>query len=151
MIEIVIRGTPVAKGRPRFARETGHAYTPEKTRNFEAVLRLAAGDVMGDRPPLTGPIRLEMNIVLPVPKSWPKRRKEGALAGRYLPVKKPDFDNYAKVVDGCNQIVWLDDGQVVDGRVRKRYGAAPGTWIYIWPLGDDDGWLYENTDAEVFG
>ena len=32
---LVITGQPVAKGRIRFARKTGHAYTPEKTVAYE--------------------------------------------------------------------------------------------------------------------
>ena len=33
MIRIVLAGDPVAKGRPRFSRKTGHTYTPEKLNN----------------------------------------------------------------------------------------------------------------------
>ena len=134
MIEIVVLGTPVAKGRPRFAKETGHAYTPEKTRNFEAALKYAAQEVMGPRAPLDGPLVLEMTVVKPIPKSWPKCRKKAALAGTERPTNKPDIDNYAKVVDALNQVVWVDDGQVVDARVQKFYGEKPGTWITVKPL-----------------
>lgn len=133
MIEIVVLGTPVAKGRPRFAKATGHAYTPEKTRNFEAALKYAAMQVMGDRPPLEGPLAVEMNVVMPIAKSWPKKRRAAALDGRERPTKKPDADNFAKVLDACNEIVWVDDGQIVDLIVRKRYGEKPGMWATIRP------------------
>jgi len=133
MIEIVVLGQPVAKGRPRFSKD-GNTYTPEKTRNFEAVLKYAAEQVMGDRPPLEGPLALEMTVVVPIAASWPKKRQADARSGVLLPTKKPDWDNFGKVVDACNLVVWVDDGQIVDGRVRKIYGDKPGMWIRVSPI-----------------
>lgn len=134
MIEIVLLGEPVAKGRPRFSQATGHAYTPERTRSYEQMLRLAATDVMGGRPPLDGPLRVDMRVVKSIPRSWPKKKQEAARSGELLPTGKPDWDNFGKVVDAANMVVWVDDGQIIDGRVRKRYGDKPGMWITITPL-----------------
>lgn len=134
MIEIVLLGEPVAKGRPRFSQATGHAYTPEKTRTYEQMLRLAATDVMGDRPPLEGPLTLDMRVVKSIPRSWPKKKQEMARSGALLPTGKPDWDNFGKVVDAGNMVIWVDDGQIVDGRVRKSYGEKPGMWITITPM-----------------
>ena len=50
-VTITIRGPAVAKGRPRFTRK-GFAYSPAKTRKYEAHGRLAAQLAMDDRPPL---------------------------------------------------------------------------------------------------
>jgi Holliday junction resolvase RusA-like endonuclease len=85
MIEIVLLGKPVAKGRPRFNRESGRAYTPAPTVKYEQLLRLAAADVMGDRPPLEGPLTLHMHVVVPIPASWPKRKQEAARSGETAP------------------------------------------------------------------
>lgn len=134
MIEIVLLGEPVAKGRPRFSAATGHAYTPEKTRTYEQMLRLAATDVMGDRPPLEGPLTLDMRVVKSIPRSWPKKKQDAARSGALLPTGKPDWDNFGKVVDAGNMVIWVDDGQIVDGRVRKSYGEKPGMWITITPM-----------------
>lgn len=136
MIEIVVLGVPVAKGRPRFAKATGHTYTPEKTRNFEAALKYAAEQAMGDRPPLQGPISLEIDVKLPIAQSWPKKQQAAARSGALRPTKKPDFDNYAKTVDALNMVVWLDDGQVVEASVRKTYSDKPGMWVRVKPLGE---------------
>jgi Holliday junction resolvase RusA-like endonuclease len=139
LIEIAVLGVPVAKGRPRFSKETGRAYTPAKTASFEAQLKYAALQVMGDRPPLEGPLEVEMTVVVPIAPSWPKKRQQAAREGREFPTKKPDWDNFAKVVDALNLVVWVDDGQVVDGRVRKRYGEKPGMWIKVTPLVAQEG------------
>lgn len=136
MIEIVVLGVPVAKGRPRFSKETGHVYTPQKTRNYEAALKYAAQQVMGDRPPLLGPLAVEIIVKLPIAPSWPKKRQADALAGADRPTKKPDFDNYAKTVDALNMVVWADDGQIVDATVRKFYSDKPGMWIKVSPIGE---------------
>jgi Holliday junction resolvase RusA-like endonuclease len=134
VIEIVVLGEPVAKGRPRFDRTTGRAYTPEKTRSFEGALKYAAIQVMGNRPPLDGPLRVEIDVMLPIAKSWPKKQQAAAASGSLRPTKKPDFDNYAKTVDALNLVVWVDDGQVVDARVRKFYSDKPGLWIRVEPI-----------------
>lgn len=139
MIEIVVLGVPVAKGRPRFAKATGHTYTPEKTRNFEAALKYAAEQVMGVRPPLDGPLTLEIDVRLPITPSWPKKRKDAALSGKLRPTKKPDFDNYAKTVDALNMVVWVDDGQVVEAKVSKHYSNKPGMWVRVRPLQPEEG------------
>lgn len=134
MIEIVVLGKPVPKGRPRFNRATGVAYTPAKTASFEGQLKYAALQVMGDRPPLEGPLHLDMEVVVPIAASWPKKKKEGALAGTIWPVGKPDFDNYQKTVDALNMVVWVDDGQIVRSSFEKRYGDKPGMWIKVRPI-----------------
>jgi len=134
VIEIVLLGAPRAKGRPRMAAGGTHAYTDAKTRSYEAALRYAAIEVMGDRPPLEGPLELEMTVKVPIPKSWPKKRQADALSGRIRPTSKPDWDNFGKVIDSANLVVWVDDGQIVDGRVRKFYSDKPGMFIRVWPL-----------------
>ena len=133
MIEIVLLGKPVAKGRPRFNTATGRAYTPEKTAKYETMLRYAAAEVMGDRPPLEGPLRLEMSIVAPIPVSWPKKKQSAARAGQIRPTGKPDLDNFMKVIDAANLVVWIDDGQITDATLRKTYGDKPGITIRVWP------------------
>lgn len=138
MIEIVVLGRPVGKGRPRFSKD-GHTYTPEKTRSFEAMLRYAAEQAMGDRPPLTGPLELEMLVVVPIAPSWPKKRQAAALCGELRPTGKPDFDNYQKTVDALNLVAWVDDGQVVRAMFEKRYGDKPGMWIKVRPIGEETG------------
>ncbi len=130
MIEIVLLGAPRGKERPRLTK-AGHVYTPEKTRNYEAALKYAAQQVMGDRPPVAGPLMLDMRVVMPISPSWPKKRQEAARAGLERPTKKPDWDNFGKVIDALNLVVWIDDGQIVQGSVSKFYGDKPGMWIKV--------------------
>jgi Holliday junction resolvase RusA-like endonuclease len=117
----VIRG----KGRPRFVRSTGRSYTPEQTRSYEAVLKMAAIEAMGDRLPLLGPVRLYMDAVFEPAASMSKKKRAAALIGESHPTKKPDADNIAKLTDALNGVVWKDDAQVVDLSLRKTFGPRP--------------------------
>ena len=135
-IIITIDGKPVAKGRARVTR-AGFAYTPAKTRKFEAHARTIAQLEMDGRPPITGPVSLRMRVELPVPKSWSKRKRNSALAGDILPTTRPDIDNYVKAgLDALNSIVIADDSQVVMLHARKVYGVDPKITLEITPLDD---------------
>lgn len=125
MIEIYLAGVPVGKGRPRFVKSTGRAFTPEKTVRFEDRLSIVAQEAMAGRAPLDGPLAVELEVRMPVPLSKPKRWRDAALAGLTRPTKKPDADNFAKGLDACNMIVWIDDAQIVELHVKKIYHEAP--------------------------
>jgi Holliday junction resolvase RusA-like endonuclease len=133
MIEVVLLGAPRGKERPRLTK-AGVVYTPERTREYEAALKYAAKQAMGDNPPLTGPLRMEMTVMLPIAQSWPKKRQAEARLGIAHPTSKPDFDNFAKTVDALNLVVWVDDSQIVDARVRKIYSEKPGMLIRVSPI-----------------
>ncbi|CDZ55036.1 RusA family crossover junction endodeoxyribonuclease [Neorhizobium galegae] len=138
MIEIVLAGPPMGKERVRSTRQ-GHVYTPERTVNYEGRLAYAAQEVMGDRPPLDGALEVDICCYMAVPESKPKKWKAAALSGAIRPTKKPDYDNFAKICDALNLIVWVDDAQVVDGRIRKFYSDRPRMEIRVTPITDEEG------------
>lgn len=120
----------MAKERIR-ATQRGQVYTPERTVNFESRLAHRAQDVMDGRPLLDGPLRVDLEIRMPIPKSKSNKFKADALAGRERPTKKPDYDNFAKMLDALNMIVWVDDSQIVDGRQTKVYSDSPGFIVEV--------------------
>jgi Holliday junction resolvase RusA-like endonuclease len=131
---VIIRGPPVAKGRPRFTSK-GFAYSPVKTRKYEAHGRLAAQLAMGDRPPLNGPVCLSALVELPVPASWSKRGRASAIIGDICPTSRPDIDNYLKsAMDTINGIVIADDSLVVKVTVEKKFGVDPKLVLLIEPI-----------------
>ena len=124
-VTFVVDGTPTAKGRPRVT-AGGHAFTPAKTRQAEAVARLVAQQAMSGRPPMTGPVKLVLQADLPIPTSWSKRKRAMAITGDIRPTTRPDLDNYLKLIlDAANSIVFADDSQVVDVVASKRYSFDP--------------------------
>jgi Holliday junction resolvase RusA-like endonuclease len=147
LIQIIIPGAPVAKGRHRTSPARlgykdgkpvviqGHPFTPAKTRNWEKMAATIAKQAMGSREPLAGPVGIKIIAVMPVADSWPTWKREAALEGVIVPTAKPDLDNIEKAAkDALNKIVWLDDGQVVDSAKQMRYGEHPGVVVTVEPL-----------------
>ena len=68
------------------------------------------------------PAAVRIEAVYGIPKSYSKKKRERALNGELAPTKKPDADNIAKVVcDALNGVAYVDDTQVIDLRVFKRF------------------------------
>ena len=133
MIRFTVPGAPTGKGRPRFVKATGRAYTPKGTASRENAIA-AAGMAAWRAPPADCPFALGVEVVMPVPKSWPQYKRAAALDGRIVPTVKPDADNIGKLVgDALNQIIWRDDCQIVRLTVWKRYGETPATIITVTP------------------
>lgn len=147
MIEIVLAGAPMGKQRVKFTRDGSHAYTPEKTVSFEGRLAYAAQQVMGTRPLLDGQLIVDIVILVPIPESKPAKWKAAARAGEIRPTKKPDFDNYAKMIDGLNLIVWVDDAKIVRGVVDKFYADRPAFALRVREADERDRkipqWVFE--------
>jgi Holliday junction resolvase RusA-like endonuclease len=135
MIEIRLDGDPVAKGRHRHRlnTKTGKIFThPDpKTARFEDRLAWAAQVTMAGRPLLTGPLVVIVDAYRAVPASWSNKRRASALSGELRPTTTPDWDNYGKIVDALNRVVWIDDSQIVDGRARKFYSDRPRIEIRV--------------------
>ena len=137
MIRFTLAGAAVGKQRVRFVRATGRAFTPEKTVSYEGRLAHAASVAMAGSPPFEGPVVLEVDIYVAVPKSKSKKWKAAALAGEIRPTTKPDIDNIIKsAADGLNLIVWIDDSQIVQLQTAKFYSDAPRLEIAVRKLGE---------------
>lgn len=133
MVEFTLAGPP--RGKERVKRGgLGQAYLPEKTVTYESRLAYAAQQAMGERPLFDGALMLELSMYMPVPMSKPRGWREKALRNEIRPTVKPDFDNGAKCIDALNMIVWVDDRQIVDARIRKFYSDRPRTEVRVWPI-----------------
>lgn len=141
-VTIRLLGSPEGKGRPRFRVITPRAgksfasvYTPKETRTYESALALAGKVAMRSRPPMEGPLDVEITAVMPVPASWSNKKRDAALAGTIWPTGKPDADNIMKMLDSLNKIVWADDSQIVHAVIIKRYGESPFLEVKAKPIG----------------
>ncbi len=99
---------------------TNHLYAQQGSHRFLKPEVKAAKDAIGWEArsqyrgtPLEGPLMVD--IVL----HWPDRRKH-------------DVDNIKALLDACTGILWSDDGQIVDLRVRKTLGQkVPGVDLVV--------------------
>lgn len=109
------------KGRPRFVRATGRAYTPDKTAEAMAAIRAAWLDATDEKAPSGTPVTVAIVAVRPLPKSRPKR------IVREADVSGVDLDNLEKLcLDALNGVAWDDDRQVnnLSGIKLDRYRDA---------------------------
>lgn len=115
-INFIVPGIPVAKGRPRFGK--GRCFTPQKTVSYEAELKYWFLKSVGYLfKPLDCPIRLSIVAVFHMPKSAPKRDRNG---GTRRKITKPDLDNIVKsCADGLNKIAWIDDSLIYSIIAKK--------------------------------
>ena len=130
-----VPGPPQGKVRPRVVNRNGyaHSYTPEKTVNYEALVKMSYKSACTGEPMATGPVTVKITAWFPVPQSWSQAKKAAAMAGITQPTVKPDADNIGKIIcDALNGIAWPDDKQVTRLDVRKAYGAEPRVEVEIW-------------------
>src|ERR1700730_3601685 len=132
LVTFTVAGNPKGAGRqrhriitPKSGAAFVHNYMPAETRNWQATLRIAGQNAMGDRAPYDCALAVVLICTLIVPQSWSRKKREAALTGDLRPTVKPDWDNIAKMTDGLNGIVWVDAKPIVDGRVVKWYGLKP--------------------------
>lgn len=115
-----IPGTPVAKGRPKLSTQGGfaRAYTPKKTREWEAYAAEVLREAWGDEKPINAACRAV------VVAAWPTKDKR---KWNTCKTTRPDVDNVAKAVLDAAQAagVLVDDARVVSLRVSKYY-TKPG-------------------------
>jgi Holliday junction resolvase RusA-like endonuclease len=132
-ISFTFYGIPVSKGRPKFCVRGGHAiaYTPKVTREAEddfctQALRFRPKEIIAEA------IKLHIWVFKPTPKSFSKKKAGLAEEQKIVPITRPDFDNYAKLVcDSLNGIFWKDDAQIVDCRISKRYSKTPKVTVEL--------------------
>lgn len=133
-IAFVIPGTPIGKGRPKFARRGNFtvAYTPEKTASYENLVKVKAEEAMQGQPLFEGAVSVEIALFVTPPASWSQKKQREALAGSIFPTSKPDVDNCLKgIMDACNEIVFKDDKQAVDVKVIKRYADTARAFVKV--------------------
>jgi Holliday junction resolvase RusA-like endonuclease len=130
-MKLIIPGEPCAKQRPKFG--NGRTYTPEKTVNYETLVRQLY--IQATKEYHEGALRLIVNAFFSIPKSTSKKNREKMLQGIIRPTKRPDWDNIGKIVsDALNTIAYHDDSYIVDARVRKWYSDTPRVEVEITEL-----------------
>lgn len=127
-VHFSVAGTPVPWAR---ARRNGNRYfTEARVAAYMQKIRTAA-EIAGARP-LQCPCTLVVTAFLPIPRSWSRKKREGALEGLVTHTVKPDWDNLGKIVsDALNGIAWNDDAQVFWANVKKVYSENPSLEVTV--------------------
>lgn len=135
-----IPGEAVGKGRPKAAKRFGKGgasytaiITPDRTVNYESMVKMLAHNALAGKPMLRGPLELSFVVTTSIPAAWTQKRR---IANEHIPeycIKAPDLDNIAKAIsDGMNGVAYADDKQIAQfGASRKVYGTTPGCWVRV--------------------
>lgn len=135
-MKFTIVGEPIPKGRPKFSRNGNYVktYTPEKTVNYENLVKYSFWKKYPNFKPYTSKTALRIKIVLkfvPV-KSVSKKMRERMIAGEVKPTKKPDIDNCIKsILDGLHDVLYVDDNCVAEVEAVKEYAESPEAVVEI--------------------
>ena len=122
MVDLTIPGPPVGKQRARVCR-TGHAFTPAKTVNYEALVKQTFAAKYPDFVPMTGPVRMILSIYLMPSLDATRRLKKGT---RLYPTIRPDISNILKSIeDALNGLAYVDDKQIISVYAEKKYSQCP--------------------------
>lgn len=130
--EIQIKGNPIAKKRPRFARRGKFVAVINDQENEEGRFLWEVRQQYRGLPPLEGPLCVTIFFCLSIPGSTSKTKASLMATGEILPTKRPDLDNCIKFVLDClNGEIWEDDKQITSLQAKKFYGPHSFTKIMI--------------------
>jgi crossover junction endodeoxyribonuclease RusA len=114
MIGVTLKTLPLSTNHLYAQRGAQRFLTSKARTNKEAMGWEARAQLKGK--PLEGPLALDVCLY------WPDRRKH-------------DVDNIKSLLDALTGILWLDDGQIEDLRVRKYYDKkAPRVELELFEL-----------------
>jgi Holliday junction resolvase RusA-like endonuclease len=133
-INFTVMGDCIAQGRPRTAIIDGHAvvYDPAKNKVYKNYIKMGAAEAMQGRPLMEHPIEMDVYVFRPLLKSFSKKKRQAALDQTLLPAGKPDVDNlYKTVSDACEGVVYLNDSQITDLVIGKRYSDTPRVEVTV--------------------
>ncbi len=117
-MNIIVYGEPIAKGSMKAyntAKGIRVVNDSEKTESWQTLIAYAAGQKCKEV--ADGPVALNVSFYLP----------RGKTVKRAYPSTIPDIDKLLRtVLDALTKIAYMDDGQVVDVQVSKRYADGEG-------------------------
>lgn len=118
-LRVFVAGTPAPQGSKRYlGQRGGKAIAVESSKalpSWRADVRTAIEHHIDDRKPISGPVHIALEFVMPRPTSTPKRRTPAA-------VKRPDLDKLVRaILDAVGSAgAWGDDSQVTQIDASKR-------------------------------
>jgi len=129
---ITVAELPIPNARHRTGK--GREYTPTATLEARHRIRVEWMERHGLTPE-KGPVEFDVQVYLPRPTGHYGTGRNASVLRPSAP-RRPsgaryDWDNFGKLAsDALLRLAFQDDGQIVDGRVRKWYAddCAPG-WV----------------------
>jgi Holliday junction resolvase RusA-like endonuclease len=144
-LTFTVVGTPIPQGSHKAYVVNGYAKITddnEKTKPWRQDVKHAALDARGDRPPLDGPVVVQVRFVMPRAKGHFRTGRNAHLlrdTAPPFPAGKPDVDKLQRsLLDALTAAgVFRDDAQVVRIYAEKvfadhRFGEIPCAHVAVW-------------------
>ena len=129
MIIIEVLGVPISLNRPRACKRGEFISMYDSQVKEKQQVRWQLSGQYKEKP-LLMPLAVDLLFGMPIPKQTSKVRTKEMLAGKLVPMKKPDIDNLIKFILDClNEILFDDDSQIVEISARKIYTVSPRTIV----------------------
>ena len=129
--EFEVEGKIIGKERPRINMNSGHVYTPNRTKDYEALIQQAFFIKYRKQLNITNRVFVSIVAYFKIPTSTRKVDKELMLKDLISPTKKPDADNLAKAfIDQMTKLkFWKDDSHISSIKSEKRYNSISGVYV----------------------
>lgn len=135
-VQFRVPGVPIPQPRPRvFGGVAVSAPKGHPVIAYKEAVNVAAWIAWNQRPPLTGPVAVELLFLMPRPSALRWKTKP---MPRLPHTAKPDADNLAKAVLDALALLWVDDNQVFRLNASKWIAAGgeePGTIVRVMEVG----------------
>jgi len=121
-IDFVVSGIPAPQG----SKTPWGSEANPRTRPWRAAVTARAAEVMGDRDPHRGPVKVICTFYFPRPKSHYRTGKNAPLLKDSAPVvhtQHPDLDKLQRAIgDSLSGVAFADDKQIYAWDVAKLWG-----------------------------
>lgn len=132
MYEFEVPGKITGKARPRVNTETGRAYTPTNTKDYEILVKQYFKIKYPRYEMLQGRVKVKIIAYFLIPKSTSQKQQKLMIENELSPTKKPDIDNIIKIVlDALNKMAFKDDSQITKIDIEKKYSLEEKVYIKI--------------------
>jgi len=136
VIEFFLPSKPKPKGNSKKIIKIGGRFSLTSNIRDKKAENTLAARVLEFRPdsPMTGPVRLDVTFVMPMPGNS-KWKHKAMIAGEFHHVTTPDRGNLLKLIEDVLEGPFVvNDKQICGGEVAKVYGEIPGYKIKLTEL-----------------
>jgi Holliday junction resolvase RusA-like endonuclease len=127
VVAFVVDGEPAPQGSKTRLATGGMREDNPATVPWRNAIAARARQVMAGRPPLIGPLELDVAFMFARPKSHYRTGRHAGQLKPNAPIycdKRPDLDKLLRAIgDAITGIVAVDDAAIVELRARKAYGS----------------------------
>jgi Holliday junction resolvase RusA-like endonuclease len=127
VVAFVVDGEPAPQGSKTRLATGGMREDNPATAPWRNAVATRAREAMAGRPPLAGPLELDVAFMFARPKGHYRTGRHAGQLKPNAPIycdKRPDLDKLLRAVgDAIAGIVAVDDAAIVEVRARKAYGS----------------------------